>query len=327
MSAALSLQRAGVVPDAAGESPSAAASAAGDEPSREDLRETAMSALATRAAIRRAIADAERRDAGDPFGAWVREVGRQGKIPTAEEAQALARDGQIAELARRNLPLVVGVVVRTVVAMPWQNRIDLVGAGNIGLMEAARRYDWGRGVAFSTYATYWVRKYVWDEARLQRTLCDDPAVTYLSQVVELRHSGMEALTLADVLRAPDLLLDVPPVRDVHQLSRAVAALHRDGLLDDAQATLLVLRAGALDPRPVAHPRRAPCPEAWIAGATHSQRLVAEALGVGLATAQRRLARLEAHLARLRDAGGRREAAAILLAMAAPARLVNLRADT
>jgi RNA polymerase primary sigma factor len=35
---------------------------------------------------------------------------------------------------------------------------DLVGAGNVGVVEAAHRFDPDRGVKFSTYAAWWIRK-------------------------------------------------------------------------------------------------------------------------------------------------------------------------
>ena len=37
-------------------------------------------------------------------------------------------------------------------------RDELVAAGNLGLVEAARRFDPGRNVKFITYADWWIRK-------------------------------------------------------------------------------------------------------------------------------------------------------------------------
>jgi RNA polymerase primary sigma factor len=45
---------------------------------------------------------------------------------------------------------------------------DLISEGNLGLMEAARRFDPARGVRFSSYAAWWIRKFM--VAALNRTL-------------------------------------------------------------------------------------------------------------------------------------------------------------
>jgi RNA polymerase sigma factor (sigma-70 family) len=42
---------------------------------------------------------------------------------------------------------------------------DAVGWGNIGLCEAAMRFDASRGLEFSTYAMWWIRHFVFDAIR------------------------------------------------------------------------------------------------------------------------------------------------------------------
>ena len=69
---------------------------------------------------------------------------RQGD-PVAEE-----------ELVRHNLKYVVSVAKRYKVrGIPL---LDLINEGNIGLIQAARRFDPDRGVKFITYAVWWVRQ-------------------------------------------------------------------------------------------------------------------------------------------------------------------------
>lgn len=47
---------------------------------------------------------------------------------------------------------------------------DLLAEGNLGLIEASRRYDRARGVKFISYATWWIRKRMWDLAMRQVSL-------------------------------------------------------------------------------------------------------------------------------------------------------------
>jgi RNA polymerase sigma-32 factor len=47
---------------------------------------------------------------------------------------------------------------------------DLIEEGNLGLLEAVRRFDPERGLRFMTYATYWVRAYILAHILKQRTL-------------------------------------------------------------------------------------------------------------------------------------------------------------
>lgn len=81
---------------------------------------------------------------------------------TAEEEVALSqriRAGDLSalrEFVRRNLRLVVSL------AKTYQHRgvdfIDLILAGNLGLMRAAVKFDPASGHRFSTYAFWWIKK-------------------------------------------------------------------------------------------------------------------------------------------------------------------------
>jgi RNA polymerase primary sigma factor len=83
----------------------------------------------------------------------------------AEGAQAaqwarLVRDGQRArgDLVQGNLRLVVSIAKRYTghgLAL-----LDLIQEGNLGLIRAAEKFDYTRGIRFSTYATWWIRQAV-----------------------------------------------------------------------------------------------------------------------------------------------------------------------
>jgi RNA polymerase sigma-32 factor len=114
-----------------------------------------------------------RQDALDRYFA---EVGRH-PLLSREEEHALAvrvREHMDAEAAERlvlsNLRLVAKIAgeYRRV----WTNLLDLIQEGNVGLLQAVRRFDPYRGVKLSSYAAYWIRayilKYLIDNRRLVR---------------------------------------------------------------------------------------------------------------------------------------------------------------
>lgn len=77
---------------------------------------------------------------------------------TAEQEVQYAKEQNYEGLINGNLRLVVSI------AKHYMNRglsfMDLIQEGNMGLMEAAKKYDADKGFRFSTYATYWIKHYL-----------------------------------------------------------------------------------------------------------------------------------------------------------------------
>ncbi len=69
-----------------------------------------------------------------------------------------------------NLRLVVKIAMEY--RRAWTNVLDLIQEGNVGLLQAVKRYDPYQGVKLSSYAVYWIRayilKYLLDNIRLVR---------------------------------------------------------------------------------------------------------------------------------------------------------------
>ena len=114
----------------------------------------------------------------DAFGDYLRSIGRiplltaqeevhlglivKEWMETAEPCMALQRRGQRAlkRIVTANLRLVVTVALRYLRRLKHLSHdpMDLVQAGNLGLLRAAEKYDPTRGYKFSTYGYWWIRQ-------------------------------------------------------------------------------------------------------------------------------------------------------------------------
>ncbi len=100
----------------------------------------------------------------DALQMYLREVQRH-PLLTPEKTHDLAvkfletQDPAIARvLVTANLRLVVKIAYEY--RRAYKNIMDLVQEGNIGLMQAVKRYDPYRGVKLSSYAAWWIRAYI-----------------------------------------------------------------------------------------------------------------------------------------------------------------------
>ncbi len=167
----------------------------------------------------------------DPVRMYLKEIG---KVPllSAEEELALAEkmsQGDVKakqQLVEANLRLVVSIAKRYV------NRgmffLDLIQEGNLGLMKAVEKFDYGKGYKFSTYATWWIRQAITraiaDQARTIRIPVH--MVETINRVLRvsrqlLQENGREA---TDEEIAQELSMPIEKVREILKIAQEPVSL-------------------------------------------------------------------------------------------------------
>lgn len=106
------------------------------------------------------VALAKRMEAGKFAEDQIKEYGSDLSADDIAELEALIEDAKNAQeyLVRANSRLVISVAKKYIGR--GVHFLDLIQEGNIGLIRAARKFEYQRGHKFSTYATWWIRQAV-----------------------------------------------------------------------------------------------------------------------------------------------------------------------
>jgi len=101
----------------------------------------------------------------DPLRRYLWEISQFELLSRDEELELarLAQEGGDSEAAARLIQANLRLVVK--IALDFQrvwmrNLLDLIQEGNIGLIQAVKKFDPYRGIKFSYYASFWIKAYI-----------------------------------------------------------------------------------------------------------------------------------------------------------------------
>ncbi len=208
-------------------------------------------------------------DTGDTIGLYIKEVGRVPLLSASEEVslakrielgraareeladgncdsnqqhdlQQEIRDGWAARehLITANSRLVISVAKKYMGrGVPF---LDLIQEGNIGLIRAAKKFDYHRGYKFSTYATWWIRQAV------TRAIADQGRTIRLpvhmgdqiNKLLRLRHQLTQELGRDPKIEEISLILEVPPEKVEYMMRVALRPLSLEMPTNDEADSVL-----------------------------------------------------------------------------------------
>lgn len=167
----------------------------------------------------------------DPVRMYLKEIGKVPLLSAEEEIELAKRMEEGDEeakkkLAEANLRLVVSIAKRYVGR--GMLFLDLIQEGNLGLIKAVEKFDYGKGFKFSTYATWWIRQAITraiaDQARTIRIPVH--MVETINKLIRVQRQLLQELgrepspeETAEVMGIP-----VERVREIHKISQEPVSL-------------------------------------------------------------------------------------------------------
>ena len=190
----------------------------------------------------------------DPLQRYLTEI-RRYPLLSREEEKAIAIRYQETEDIEAAYKLVTGnlrlvVMIAREYQRATRNLLDLIQEGNIGLMEAVKKFDPYRGIRFPSYAVWWVRAYIirylinnWRVVKLGTTQAQRKLFFNLQK-------EKERLEREGIVPAPKLIAQRLAVKESEVIEMEQRMSSRDLSVDqpsndeDGGATLLDVLSGA-----------------------------------------------------------------------------------
>jgi RNA polymerase sigma-32 factor len=185
----------------------------------------------------------------DPLRKYLSEVSKYPVLSREEEYEVARRiyedkDKEAVErLVMSNLKLVIKISLEYY--NTYQNILDLIQEGNVGLLHAVKKYNPYKGTKFSTYASFWIRAYIlkyimdsWSLVKIGTTQSQRKLFYRLNK----EKQKLEAL---GIFPAPQLLASTLDVREDEVVDMQKRLAHGDisletPLYDDGDDTFMDL---------------------------------------------------------------------------------------